>query len=465
MRLFEYKPLYSHILLGIILFILIPLVLTGIWIYYETSESAVRDNAARLRVMDHSHIDNSFRMIDTGLKLYDNTYNAQMGDAFLIVMDEYNRSRNDPSRMNLESLKQQIGGMDIYVIDDRCVIQYSSSPADIGLDFTIIYPDFCAYLHRIWNTSGFYPDRVVMDWVSGTLTKFGYLPTPDHHYILELGMKSDRFAQERMELQYSDVVAEIQALDPYIEEVLLFQKQKRLVYNTSYVPTPAESEMLDYLLWENRSSQVIPDPERERTIVWQVIDLRDPDYAADMSIFAKITYNNALLTMELNRLWIFSALFAGVVLMSGALLAFIVSRKLSRPIEQLVEDVDAIAGGDLDHPISHVSGYEFTVLERSIQMMVERLKDHIQKCERSERRFTDLVQLLPQGIFETDLQGQFTFANPDAFQRFGYSPSDLDQGLTIYDVLIPEDRDRQIKFWRYPAWGEDRRIGIHRSPK
>lgn len=445
MKLFEHKLPFSLLLLGVILFIIISLVLTGIWIYYETSEDSVRENAERLKVITRSHIENSFRMIDTGLKLYDSTYNTQMEDAFVVVLGEYNRSGKDPARMDLESLKQRIGGMDIYFINDRCVIQYSSSPADIGLDFAVIYPDFCAYLHGIWNTSGFYPDRVVMEWVSGTLTKFGYMPTPDHRYILELGMRSDRFAQERMELQYSDVMEEVQALNPYIENVLLFQKQKRLVYNTSYIPTPAESEMLDYILWENRSTQIVLDEKGERTIVWQVIDLRDPDYAADMSIFAKITYNDALLAAELNQLWIFSTMFAVVVLLSGGLIAMGISRSLSRPIEKLVADIDAIAGGDLDHPVSHVPGYELAVLEESIRVMVERLKDHIRRCEISEKRFMDLVQMLPQGIFETNLQGTLTFANPVAFQSFLYAPLDLDRGLTIYDVLIPEDRVRVNK--------------------
>ena len=119
--------------------------------------------------------------------------------------------------------------MDVYVINDRCVIEYATVPGDIGLDFSVIYPDFCLYLQAIKNTSGFYPDRVVMEWFTGTLTKYSDMPTPDHRYIIEIGLRSDRFAQERMELQYSDVVDEVSKFNPYLDEVLLFQKQKRLL--------------------------------------------------------------------------------------------------------------------------------------------------------------------------------------------------------------------------------------------
>ncbi|NYT20433.1 MAG: PAS domain S-box protein [Methanomicrobiales archaeon] len=442
MRLIARKVPFSYLLMGIIFFIIIILVLAGIWIAYVNSSENLRQNADRLRTMTESNIDNSFQLIDAGLKLYDTAYNHDMEKAFPVVMAEYDRTGGDPSRMDLEALKTAIGGMDVYVINDRCIIEYSTVPADTGLDFAVIYPDFCTYLHNIRNSSGFYPDRVVRDWSTGTLTKYSYMPTPDHRYVMEIGLRSEYFEGERKQPTYSVIVERVKELNPYLDEVLLFQKQKRLIGNSTYVPTPEDHAMLDYILWENRTSQEIRYPELGKTVRWQVIDLRDPEYAADMSIFAKLTFNDALLESELNNLRMLTALIAMLVLLSGGLLAIVVSRKLSRPIEQLVSDVDAIAGGDLDHPVSHVAGIEFSALEKSIQIMVNRLKEDIRKCELSEKRFMDLVQLLPQGVFETDTAGTITFANPAAFELFGYAPGDLERGMTIADVIAPQDQFR-----------------------
>lgn len=451
---FDRKIAFKYLLMGTIFLIIIIAVLTGIWVNYVNSCDNLRENADRLRTMTESHIEKSFLMIDTGLKLYDNSYNQEMEDAFVLVMEEYTNSGGDPSMMDLVGLKQEIGGMDIYFINDRCVIDYSSVSSDLGLDFSVIYPDFCAYLHKIWNTSGFYPDRVVMEWYTGTLTKFSYMPTPDHRYIIELGMQSEHFSEERMELQYSDVVDEVRSFNPYLEEVLLFQKQKRLVYNTSYVPTEEESGMLDYILWENRSSQEVRDEKQGKTVFWQVIDLRDPDYAADKSIFAKLTYNDALLARELNELAVLHVFAALLVLFSGGLVAVMVSRKLSRPIEQLVDDVDRIAGGDLDHPIRPVSGHEFSSLAESIQLMVERLKEQIRECEINEKRFMELVQFLPQGVFEADTAGRITYANPAAFDLFGYTQEDLEQGMNTLDALVPGDHARAKRRFMAVLQGE-----------
>ena len=445
MRTNDRRLRFSYLLMGILSVLIVTVVLAGIWTSYETSRSNLEANANRLQVMTEAHLDNSFRLIDTGLKLYDNTYNEEMQEAFVTVMADYNLSGGDPARMDLDGLKSQIGGMEIHTINSRCVIDHTTKPSDLGLDFTVIYPDFAVYLQTIRNTSGFYPDRVSTDWINRTQTKWAYMPTPDHRYVIELGLVSEQFEHERMELQYSDVVEEVRTFNPYLDEVLLFQKQKRLVYNKSYAPAPEESAMMDYLLWENRTKQVVRDHASKRTIVWLPIDLRDPDYASDMSIFAKLTYNDARLADEESQLASLHAFAALLVFLTGGLLAVTVSRRVSRPIEQLVADVDAIAGGDLDHAITPVSGYEFSTLAEKTAVMVDRLKQQIRQREASEQRFADLVRLLPQGVFETDLAGNVTFANTAALDLLGLGDDDLRRGIDIFSAIMPDDRPRANK--------------------
>jgi PAS domain S-box-containing protein len=58
----------------------------------------------------------------------------------------------------------------------------------------------------------------------------------------------------------------------------------------------------------------------------------------------------------------------------------------------------------------------------------------------SEERFRELSNLLPQTVFETDLNGKLTYVNQMAFKSFGYSPLDFENGLNAFNMLIPEDR-------------------------
>jgi PAS domain S-box-containing protein len=60
----------------------------------------------------------------------------------------------------------------------------------------------------------------------------------------------------------------------------------------------------------------------------------------------------------------------------------------------------------------------------------------------SEERFRELAELMPETIFEMDLEGNLTFVNRNAYNYFGYTPTDLKKGLSSFDMIIPADRDR-----------------------
>ena len=60
----------------------------------------------------------------------------------------------------------------------------------------------------------------------------------------------------------------------------------------------------------------------------------------------------------------------------------------------------------------------------------------------SEERFRELAELMPETIFEMNLDGKLTFVNRNAYNYFGYTPADLKKGLSSFDVIVPEDRAR-----------------------
>ncbi len=77
---------------------------------------------------------------------------------------------------------------------------------------------------------------------------------------------------------------------------------------------------------------------------------------------------------------------------------------------------------------------------RGIVTNINNLKEIEAKLEESEQRFRELVDLLPQTVYETDSLGVFTFVNSYAQQEFGYSESELIGRLTFMDMLSEEDR-------------------------
>jgi len=66
-----------------------------------------------------------------------------------------------------------------------------------------------------------------------------------------------------------------------------------------------------------------------------------------------------------------------------------------------------------------------------------------QELRESRRRFRDLVNLLPQGVYEMDDKYNITFANQRSIEMLGYTTEEVNAApLCALDTCIPEERDR-----------------------
>jgi PAS domain S-box-containing protein len=65
--------------------------------------------------------------------------------------------------------------------------------------------------------------------------------------------------------------------------------------------------------------------------------------------------------------------------------------------------------------------------------------------EQSEKRFRELSEMLPEVIFETDVSSNVTFANHEAYNKFGYSKEEFEKGISAAQFIVPEQRDGVVK--------------------
>ncbi len=65
-----------------------------------------------------------------------------------------------------------------------------------------------------------------------------------------------------------------------------------------------------------------------------------------------------------------------------------------------------------------------------------------QRIRESETRYRELIELLPQTVFEIDAQGKVLTVNSAGLQSFGYSKEDLENGLSAFRTFVPNDHQR-----------------------
>jgi PAS domain S-box-containing protein len=108
--------------------------------------------------------------------------------------------------------------------------------------------------------------------------------------------------------------------------------------------------------------------------------------------------------------------------------------------------------------ISLMSKPTYKDLEKRVNELEKekaRLKKYGESIKESEKKYKELLNLLPQIVFESDREGNITFANYHAFGMLGYTKKDFDKGVNVLEIIAPHDRDRAGKSIQRVLGGEE----------
>ena len=90
--------------------------------------------------------------------------------------------------------------LELYIINKSGVVEYTTYKNDTNVDFSK-YPDFYSSLISVLNSSEFRSDPWIRDFKDPLVYwKYGYLPTDDHEYILEIGLRNGNYSKMHTEM-------------------------------------------------------------------------------------------------------------------------------------------------------------------------------------------------------------------------------------------------------------------------
>ncbi len=173
------------------------------------------------------------------------------------------------------------------------------------------------------------------------------------------------------------------------------------------------------------------------------------------NIFTQVTAKS--FTMQeamLKRLTLFYVMSLILILILSVFFSYAASRHIVSHLEALTNYISVLSNSQQDqtHSIDlHNSAREIKQIYREFRNLFSMLKvwekqrdKAIRSAEDTQQRYQELADMLPQSVFETDSMGNYTYANKAWYKAFGYTTTDLHEGLNLIETLIPESEQENI---------------------
>ncbi|HPS58226.1 MAG TPA: ATP-binding protein [Spirochaetota bacterium] len=114
------------------------------------------------------------------------------------------------------------------------------------------------------------------------------------------------------------------------------------------------------------------------------------------------------------------------------------------PLSTLLKGVNRVADGELDFRIDVRIEDEIGEITRTFNTMTDRLRENQDEIARSAGRFRELADMLPDIIYETDIDLNIIYMNRAGYNLAGYSRDNISSGLSL-SALLSEKDFRSIK--------------------
>ncbi len=125
----------------------------------------------------------------------------------------------------------------------------------------------------------------------------------------------------------------------------------------------------------------------------------------------------------------------GVLL--GGVLAWVMARRITRPLFDLLKGARAVAGGKIEHRFYIDSKDEFGEVALALNQMLDQLGRSREALGESEETAWQLLDATTDAVILTDLRGVILACNEAAAQRFGKGLEQM-VNMNLYD-LLPAD--------------------------
>lgn len=132
-----------------------------------------------------------------------------------------------------------------------------------------------------------------------------------------------------------------------------------------------------------------------------------------------------------------------IIAVIAAILSLLISRRITRPIEQIKKWSEAIAQGEFQFRTSVPKSEEIAALSESMNQMAIELRDRIDTIMRQRNEIEAMLSSMAEGIIAVDMEEYIISMNNAAGRMLGCDTSEI-QGRSIQEVIRNTDLQRFV---------------------
>lgn len=217
--------------------------------------------------------------------------------------------------------------MDLYVINAEGIVEYTTYTEDLGLDFKE-WPDVFSFLTEIRQQDDFASGGFATETETGSIRKFAYMPTPDHNYLLELGLFSNEFSKLIANFNIVQIADRLKTFNRSLNQIRIFSRYGNELNDPNYKANEFTAKIIK-TVYDTKKTNEIEDRLGKRYIRYIFVNLKDEDVdvSSDPGKVIELTYNTKLIDEALQKnvsfhvlMFVISTTLAGILLFLIAIL-------------------------------------------------------------------------------------------------------------------------------------------------
>jgi len=363
---------YSYMLF--IIMMIVPILFLLSFFFFKYMYNCILNNSQLVISQSKNTVIETIESTEKSYELVSSHFNPIMTECLELFNEEYEKNKGDLSKIDMKALKERYQNLlDLYIIDHNGVITHSTFPSALGIDFKM-FPDFYENLTSIREGNETVISKVTSELRTNELRKWGYMPTKDHKYVLEVGIASDELEKYIEKLNFIDITNSLKKNNPFIKDLIVYDFH---IFKLGYAEAEKDLEKIKIIneVFKNKQNYKIINSngfiDKEYIYVNTFSNILD-----DSQKVIEITYTYDSVLEELSNVRKNTITFILIYALISLLVVYILTSKyITNPLINFTNEIKNISSENLQINLEVESNNEIGLLKKNFNSMSEKLQN------------------------------------------------------------------------------------------